>query len=37
MTARHGGHVDGDPVGRSRVEKGGGTFAGVKLLLCENP
>jgi histidinol-phosphate aminotransferase len=27
----------GDPARGSRVEKGGGTFTGVKLLLCENP
>ncbi len=31
------GHVDDGSARRSRVEKGGGTFAGVKLLLCENP
>lgn len=37
MTTHYAGHQDDDPAEGSRVEKGGGTFAGVKLLLCENP
>jgi histidinol-phosphate aminotransferase len=37
MTMSHSGPAADAPAGRSRVEKGGGTFAGVKLLLCENP
>jgi histidinol-phosphate aminotransferase len=37
MSMPGSGQPTTDPADGSRVEKGGGTFAGVKLLLCENP